>query len=112
MAQGQNTMIKQNPTEVCFAIGDHPILKNVTGMAQPGKLTGVMGPSGSGKTTQPGKRPSCWASPFYGSWFSSNPTKRRREISLPKVFWARGVGSKRAATLKSFCVGVARHRPS
>ncbi|CAJ1432089.1 unnamed protein product [Effrenium voratum] len=44
-------MIKQNPTEVCFAIGDHPILKNVTGMAQPGKLTGVMGPSGSGKTT-------------------------------------------------------------
>mmetsp|Transcript_47323 Transcript_47323/g.112480 ORF Transcript_47323/g.112480 Transcript_47323/m.112480 type:complete len:689 (+) Transcript_47323:19-2085(+) len=37
--------------DVCFAIGDHPILKNVTGMAQPGKLTGVMGPSGSGKTT-------------------------------------------------------------
>jgi len=29
-------------------------LKNVTGIASPGRLTGVMGPSGSGKTTRLG----------------------------------------------------------
>jgi len=37
--------------DVTFAIGDTAILKEVTGIAQPGKLTAVMGPSGSGKTT-------------------------------------------------------------
>jgi len=34
-----------------FAIGDKTILKNVTGLVEPGKLTCVLGPSGSGKST-------------------------------------------------------------
>lgn len=34
-----------------FTIGQHKILSNVTGMIEPGRLTGVFGPSGSGKTT-------------------------------------------------------------
>ena len=37
--------------DVTFSIGDTAILKQVTGIAEPGKLTAVMGPSGSGKTT-------------------------------------------------------------
>eukprot|EP00913_Durusdinium_trenchii_P002709 g2507.t1 len=37
--------------DLSFAIGKTPILKRVTGIASPGRLTGVMGPSGSGKTT-------------------------------------------------------------
>mmetsp|Transcript_61622 Transcript_61622/g.144470 ORF Transcript_61622/g.144470 Transcript_61622/m.144470 type:complete len:691 (-) Transcript_61622:22-2094(-) len=37
--------------DVSFTIGDTPILNQVTGIAEPGKLTAVMGPSGSGKTT-------------------------------------------------------------
>ncbi|CAE7759180.1 ABCG2 [Symbiodinium sp. CCMP2456] len=38
-------------TDLTFTIGSHQILSNITGMIQPGKLTGVFGPSGSGKTT-------------------------------------------------------------
>eukprot|EP00439_Symbiodinium_sp_Y106_P004971 s1653_g1.t1 len=38
-------------TDLTFTIGSHRILSNITGMIQPGKLTGVFGPSGSGKTT-------------------------------------------------------------
>lgn len=34
-----------------FTIGQHKILSNVSGMIEPGRLTGVFGPSGSGKTT-------------------------------------------------------------
>ncbi|CAK9027630.1 unnamed protein product [Durusdinium trenchii] len=34
-----------------FTIGQHKILSNISGMIEPGRLTGVFGPSGSGKTT-------------------------------------------------------------
>ncbi|CAJ1422261.1 unnamed protein product [Effrenium voratum] len=34
-----------------FTIGNHRILKEVTGLIAPGQLVGVLGPSGSGKTT-------------------------------------------------------------
>ncbi|CAE7034882.1 st [Symbiodinium natans] len=38
-------------SDLTFTIGSHRILSNITGMIEPGKLTGVFGPSGSGKTT-------------------------------------------------------------
>jgi len=38
-------------SDLSFSIGNHKILSNITGMIEPGKLTGVFGPSGSGKTT-------------------------------------------------------------
>mmetsp|Transcript_119478 Transcript_119478/g.385749 ORF Transcript_119478/g.385749 Transcript_119478/m.385749 type:complete len:662 (+) Transcript_119478:68-2053(+) len=34
-----------------FRIGDKQILQDITGLMQPGRLTGVLGPSGSGKST-------------------------------------------------------------
>lgn len=46
-----STALGEEWQDVCFSIGKTPILKNVTGIASPGRLTGVMGPSGSGKTT-------------------------------------------------------------
>lgn len=46
-----STMLGEEWQDICFDIGKTSILKNVTGIASPGRLTGVMGPSGSGKTT-------------------------------------------------------------
>jgi len=37
--------------DLAFNIGDAAILKGLTGLVEPGRITGVMGPSGSGKTT-------------------------------------------------------------
>jgi len=37
--------------DLTFQIGDKIILKNATGLVEPGKLTCVLGPSGSGKST-------------------------------------------------------------
>eukprot|EP00933_Yihiella_yeosuensis_P004369 TRINITY_DN108733_c0_g1_i1.p1 TRINITY_DN108733_c0_g1~~TRINITY_DN108733_c0_g1_i1.p1 ORF type:complete len:672 (-),score=104.87 TRINITY_DN108733_c0_g1_i1:466-2481(-) len=37
--------------DLSFSISGHQILKNCTGLVEPGLLTGVLGPSGSGKTT-------------------------------------------------------------
>jgi len=37
--------------DLSFKIGEKEILKKITGLLEPGRLTGVMGPSGSGKTT-------------------------------------------------------------
>jgi len=38
-------------SRLSFTIGQHKILSNISGMIEPGRLTGVFGPSGSGKTT-------------------------------------------------------------
>ncbi|CAE8621696.1 unnamed protein product [Polarella glacialis] len=46
-----NEALSMEWKDLSFTIGGKQILKEVTGMAEPGRLTGVMGPSGSGKTT-------------------------------------------------------------
>lgn len=37
--------------DLTFSVGDKELLNGVTGILEPGRVTGVMGPSGSGKTT-------------------------------------------------------------
>mmetsp|Transcript_96922 Transcript_96922/g.211909 ORF Transcript_96922/g.211909 Transcript_96922/m.211909 type:complete len:696 (-) Transcript_96922:403-2490(-) len=45
------TALSMEWTDVCFSIGNKAILKNITGVLEPGHLTAVLGPSGSGKST-------------------------------------------------------------
>lgn len=48
---GEALQMSMEWKNLTFAIGDKTILKNITGLVEPGKLTCVLGPSGSGKST-------------------------------------------------------------
>eukprot|EP00929_Paragymnodinium_shiwhaense_P003160 TRINITY_DN103595_c0_g1_i1.p1 TRINITY_DN103595_c0_g1~~TRINITY_DN103595_c0_g1_i1.p1 ORF type:complete len:703 (+),score=153.58 TRINITY_DN103595_c0_g1_i1:77-2110(+) len=48
---GASRRLSMEWKDLDFAIGDKRILKSLTGLVAPGRLTGVLGPSGSGKST-------------------------------------------------------------
>ncbi|CAE8676936.1 unnamed protein product, partial [Polarella glacialis] len=50
-AQQPEEFLSMEWKDLSFTVHGKPILRHVTGMLEPGRLTGVIGPSGSGKTT-------------------------------------------------------------